>query len=316
MTNPPMQLNCSVVIPVFNKEDTIVRAVESVLSQTMLPKEVIVVNDASTDSTAQMLDRFRNVESVTIVDLPNNRGVSSARNYGVGLATADWVAFLDADDYWRTEFLWNCSQAISPGVNLIGTAYSYFSAKGNIAAQFPKACAVLNQVDDYYEWAVNGDLPFTASSVLVRREALAAFGGFSPELSMGEDQVVWLRLLQSGLGVFVNKPLATYDLTNSSAVSGLAHRLSDPVFIDYMLCSGPTNSIYLKPYIARAMRSSLVYQCAYERGAVVRSSLSNQKVSYLNRGEFLCFQLASWVPSFIRFPILRRLIKKLNQKWG
>ncbi|WP_051146563.1 glycosyltransferase family 2 protein [Marinobacter daepoensis] len=309
------QVDCSVVIPVYNKEATVVRAIESVLAQTVCPREVIVVNDASTDSTKQVLEGLSHIENLKVVHLPRNTGVSSARNLGVDIASAQWVAFLDADDFWEVGFLSECCQCTSAGVSIVGTAYSYLAKSGCIAGRFPLADTIVSPVNDYFMWAVSGDLPFTASSVVVHRERFVQFGGFPPELSMGEDQVVWLGLLKVGSGVFIDKPLASYDLTSSSAVSGLTHRLSDPVYLDYMLGLG-AESNHLKRYVTRVMRGSLAYQCAYKSGLGVRSSLANPKARYLNRVEFLFFYLASWLPGFVRFPILRHLIKTLNQKWA
>ncbi|MEM1125125.1 MAG: glycosyltransferase [Bacteroidota bacterium] len=87
----------SVVMPVFNSEDTIVRAVMSVLAQTAPDFELIVVDDASTDASSARLDRI-NDERIWYVRLPENRGACAARNVGLEMARGTWVAFMDADD--------------------------------------------------------------------------------------------------------------------------------------------------------------------------------------------------------------------------
>ncbi|HTS19485.1 MAG TPA: glycosyltransferase family A protein [Verrucomicrobiae bacterium] len=88
----------SVIIPTFNRERCVGRAVDSVLAQTFQDIEVIVVDDGSTDSTTNVLSRFGN--RIRLIR-QENRGVSSARNTGIRAASGKWLAFLDSDDEWH-----------------------------------------------------------------------------------------------------------------------------------------------------------------------------------------------------------------------
>ncbi len=91
-------MRVSVVIPTYNREQTIARALRSVLAQNFSDYEVIVVDDGSTDATATVLDEF--AETIKVLQQPKNQGVSSARNRGIHAATGEWLAFLDSDDEW------------------------------------------------------------------------------------------------------------------------------------------------------------------------------------------------------------------------
>lgn len=93
----------SVIIPAYNAETTIERAVHSCLTQSFPPFEIIVVDDASTDTTLSRLQQFQNC--ITIIALDKNQGVSVARNVGWEKATGDYIAFLDSDDIWHPEKL-------------------------------------------------------------------------------------------------------------------------------------------------------------------------------------------------------------------
>jgi teichuronic acid biosynthesis glycosyltransferase TuaG len=98
----------SVVIPCFNAESTVNRAFKSVLNQTFLPKEVIFVNDASTDQTQSILNEFSLGTysfSVRIFKNEINIGPGKSRNLGWNIATSNWIAFLDADDAWNIDKL-------------------------------------------------------------------------------------------------------------------------------------------------------------------------------------------------------------------
>ncbi|MHC4386164.1 MAG: glycosyltransferase family 2 protein, partial [Planctomycetota bacterium] len=95
-------MKISVVIPAYNIEDYIERAIDSVLAQTRQPEEIIVVDDGSTDATAQKIkaygDQVRYIHQA-------NKGLSGARNTGIRQAQNEWVAFLDGDDEWLPEKL-------------------------------------------------------------------------------------------------------------------------------------------------------------------------------------------------------------------
>jgi glycosyltransferase involved in cell wall biosynthesis len=94
----------SVVIPVYNRSGTIGRALQSVLAQTFCDVEVIVVDDGSSDSTADVVEEV--VDSrIRLIALGQNRGAAAARNRGVAAATGDYLAFLDSDDIWSPEKL-------------------------------------------------------------------------------------------------------------------------------------------------------------------------------------------------------------------
>ncbi len=94
----------SVVIPAYNRESTIRRAVKSVLDQTYSDLEVLVVDDGSTDSTAEVLKQISDPR-LTYLKTDANRGACAARNVGIAAAQGEWVAFQDSDDFWHADKL-------------------------------------------------------------------------------------------------------------------------------------------------------------------------------------------------------------------
>ena len=106
-------MNCdvSVVIPHYNSTDTLIRAIQSVLMQTLAPKEIIVVDDGSQNARSiskilsQNLKHYKNFELLEIIFVGNNQGVSYARNLAVKSTTGTFIAFLDCDDIWHTQKL-------------------------------------------------------------------------------------------------------------------------------------------------------------------------------------------------------------------
>lgn len=125
------------VIPVYNAATTIERAVLSCLHQSVPPLEIILVNDASTDATADILDRWKEYDSIRVLNLSENKGVSYARNHGWRHATAPYIAFLDSDDEWHLEKMKYCMQkCIDQDLTMLWHQYQY-EPISNSALQLP-----------------------------------------------------------------------------------------------------------------------------------------------------------------------------------
>jgi len=89
----------STIIPVYNQEKHIEKALNSVINQTFKPYEIIIINDASTDKTQEKCKEFKmSYNNIKIIDLKENQGVSNARNIGIDNATGDYIHFMDSDD--------------------------------------------------------------------------------------------------------------------------------------------------------------------------------------------------------------------------
>ena len=116
----------SVVIPLYNKEHYIEATIRSVLSQTCQDFEVIVVDDGSTDGSAEIVESFGS--PLVRLIRQENRGVSAARNRAMREATGEWVALLDGDDMWGAEYLATVAEMIErwPKCGAYGTAFKGF----------------------------------------------------------------------------------------------------------------------------------------------------------------------------------------------
>jgi cellulose synthase/poly-beta-1,6-N-acetylglucosamine synthase-like glycosyltransferase len=211
MSNPPA---FSVIVPLFNKETTVKRALTSVLNQTFQNFEIVVVDDGSTDRGA---DIVRNLADPRIrLFHKDNQGVSVARNRGIREARADMVAFLDADDEWLPGYLGGIHKLINSfsECDVFATGYEYVCPVGT--SRLPEftglAIAVGSSgiMENYLEVAASSDPPLWTSAVVVRKRALEKVRGFPEGIVAGEDLLTWSRLAVHGKIAYLNIPLARF----------------------------------------------------------------------------------------------------------
>jgi len=178
----------TVIIPTFNRRNWIEKSLQSVLCQTVKPREIIVVDDGSDDDTTHVLSHY---PQVTLIRHSKNQGVSQARNTGVAKAKTDWIAFLDSDDEWKTDKL---EKQIE-----YQNAYPFFSILQSEEAWIKHGNPFKKQ--DYhhkkegfiFKQSLDRCL-VTNSSVLLKKELFLAFGGFYPTLRLCEDYDLWLKI--------------------------------------------------------------------------------------------------------------------------
>lgn len=198
----------SVVIPAFNAEATLARAVRSALAQQPAPDEVIVVDDGSRDRTAQVAAGLDGVRVIA----QENKGPSAARNLGLAEVQSPWVAFLDADDWWFPVKTSAQVSALSRRPDCVLVASDWVRED---SAEFVPADGPSRESGDWpvTEFGYRSILllnRFQTSTVLARTEALRGVGGFDSALDGAEDWDMWLRLARQGRIVKVDSPLVVY----------------------------------------------------------------------------------------------------------
>ncbi|NQY74863.1 MAG: glycosyltransferase [Candidatus Margulisbacteria bacterium] len=179
----------SVVIPTYNRSQTILKCVESVFNQTLKPKEIIVVDDASTDDTVSVLTPHNSKLNVMV--LSQNIGVSGARNIGINAAKGRWVALLDSDDTWAPEKLASQWTYLTqyPFYQWVQSKEKWIRNDEVITPKVYHA-----QPEGWcYEKSIARCL-ISPSSVMIKKDLLGMFGLFDEELPACEDYDLWLRV--------------------------------------------------------------------------------------------------------------------------
>ena len=215
-------MKITVVIPLYNKRSSILTTIKTVLSQSKPAGEIIVVNDGSTDGSDKIVDQL-NHPLVRLIH-QKNAGVSAARNTGIDSAQNEWIAFLDADDVWKPNYLkeiYDLAQ-LCPECSVLATAYELQDSRGN------RSPILLNKIpfegnsgrlNNYFEVAACSHPPLWSSAIVVKKSALLAVSGFPEGIQSGEDLLTWARLAVqfpiayclSANAVFIQDPAHTYD---------------------------------------------------------------------------------------------------------
>ena len=187
----------SVVIPAYNAGKCIARAVDSVLAQSYTNYEIIVVDDGSTDNTAEIVKSFG--QKVNYIH-QQNAGDAQARNKGIAAAKGDWIAFLDADDQWLPEKLRKQIDVLGRSRCLRWAATNRYQSDGQRKAPVGNESVIrkaLNRLDyfpDYFAAAIAGKCPIITSTMMVHKELFQQLGNFESRWFRCADLDMWWRI--------------------------------------------------------------------------------------------------------------------------
>lgn len=202
----------SVIIPLYNKAPYVEKAVQSVLEQTFQEFELIVVDDGSQDSSLDIVQKYKSSQVQIVSQV--NAGVSTARNNGVKLTKYSYLCFLDADDWWEPTFLEEMKMLIDefPDAGIYGSSYYKVKNGKNIPANIGVATGFEKGIINYFQvYAKTMWMPLWTGSVCIPRAVFEEQNGFKPQLKLGEDFDLWVRIAIKYPVVLLNKPLAYYN---------------------------------------------------------------------------------------------------------
>lgn len=224
----------SVIIPLYNKADYVKRAIDSVLEQTYRCVEIIVVNDGSTDDPDKVLSSFNN-SKITVLNQKNS-GVSAARNAGLNASTSQYVAFLDADDYWMIDHLFTLNRLIneSPTSGLYATQHIVKKYNSLNTEKIKPQHEILVTTNDFISYYLNDLSIVTSSTCCVNRSVILKTGGFPLNVLRGEDGITWIKISLLTNVTLTNRVTAIIDqdaINRSIKVKG---RKSVPETLNYL----------------------------------------------------------------------------------
>jgi glycosyltransferase involved in cell wall biosynthesis len=299
-------MQVSTIIPTFNNEGTLARAIASALAQDLdEPAEVIVVNDGSTDATAAILagygDRIRVIEQ-------SNAGAAAARNAGASAARGDYLAFLDADDQWLPQKLRVMTAAMdrSPDAALAYSDFIVVSPAGTRTIKSPMRGSPT--LDDL----LDSGFGFFPTVVVIRRSVFNAGGGFCEEFRGAgfEDAYMALTMREQGEFVHVDQPLALY-YEAAPAILAAKYRRGYRVLV----------RLVRERYGARGSRKLIARASTFYASLLVSAAAEQAKRKMFGRAAASLFKAATVKPGYFvelgrarsrGFTIRRSQRQKLN----
>ncbi|MDO4160916.1 MAG: glycosyltransferase family 2 protein [Prevotellaceae bacterium] len=207
----------SIIIPSYNRAHLIKRALKSVTSQTYDDIEIIVVDDASTDNTAEVVKTL-NVPNLNYIKLPKNEGACHARNVGIEHAKGEYISFLDSDDTWECEKLEKQYKfLLKNNANVV--VCNYWKEKdGKKKKKVPDGHDIIIKKEEL----LNANI-ITTGAILISKEALVSVGAFDESMPRYQDWELVLRIIKKYDIFYLDKPLLTLffqknSITNSTSM--------------------------------------------------------------------------------------------------
>ena len=228
----------SVVIPLYNKQNSIIATLQSVLAQTYKNFEIVVVDDGSTDNSAQVVEEFfekhpslQGGDRGRLVKKPNG-GVCSARNRGIQEAKYDYIALLDGDDLWDEHYLEEQVRLIQdfPEAMMWGINFAEMS-NGKLIRTLPTGLpeGYRGYVENYFQ--IQGRISdlYCSSSVVISKEVFDRVGYFDERIKYAEDNDMWFRIIARNQVVFYDRYMAFYQFDAENRA------LHKPIVLKYFL---------------------------------------------------------------------------------
>ena len=224
MDNINDNFTVSVIIPAYNAANHIARAIDSVLSQSHKPDEIIIIDDGSTDDTQSIVQKY--LPNVTYI-YQANAGVSAARNTGIETANSEWIAFLDSDDEWSTDILKLQIELLKQHPHLVWTTANYTVCLCDEQRKRPiieplQAANILNGKtfhEDFFS-AFKRKAAGWTGTMLIKKSVLIDNNSFNPTLKTAEDIDLWFRIAMDHPQIgYIPQSLATYHISTPHSIT-------------------------------------------------------------------------------------------------
>ena len=223
----------SVIIPLYNKALYVEKAVGSVLAQTYIDYELVIMDDGSQDASFDIAKKAIEGHENCHLYRQQNAGVSIARNNGVALSQGKYLCFLDADDWWDSTFLENMSKLLEefPDAGIFGANYTIVNESmrktrvANVGLEHGFEKGYINYCKVYAKTLI---MPLWTGAVCIPRTVFEEMNGFPKGINLGEDFLLWMKIALKKKVAFLNTPLAYYNQDVEPASRGVKLSGYDP----------------------------------------------------------------------------------------
>lgn len=271
----------SVVIPLYNKEQSIVSTLQSILKQTYQDFEIIIVDDGSTDCSVEEVEKV--TDSRIHLIRQNNTGVSAARNRGIEEAKGEFIAFLDADDEWTPCYLekqYELTQKY-PKCSVFACNYEFIDRQKKVSSTIIRKLPFGGEdgiLSNYFEVASCSHPPLWTSAVMVKKNVIQSVGGFPIGIKSGEDLLTWARLAVNEEIAYSKMPYVIFNIEGYS-VNEKPKRIpaeQDIVGLELkaLLKAHPSKGLRLYNALWHKMRSSIYLRLKMRKKSIWEALIS------------------------------------------
>ncbi len=211
MPDKKMAPKVSIIMPILNGQKYMGEAIESILNQTCQDFELIIVNDGSTDGTADQIQYYMSRANVRCIVHPTRQGVARSVNDGIRESHGEFISFLDHDDVWFPEFLETQMAHLRdhPDVGMVHSDFQTIDADGNILEASVATCRNRQRPSGHVFRELFLDSFIVGNSVLIRKECFERLGGFDEVIRWG-DYHMWMRIARHYKVDYTPKVLTKY----------------------------------------------------------------------------------------------------------
>lgn len=320
----------SIIMPVFNKSNYLKKAIDSVVNQTCTDFELILINDGSTDRSLEVLRQliplFREKfpDKTILLINKSNEGVSVARNEGVAQSSFPYIAFLDADDWWGPDYLYNMKQLAQkyPEAGLYGSSYYKVKNRKFIRAAIGVHPHFSDGIINYYRvYARSGWMPVWTGAAIVKKHVFDEMKGFQPPLKLGEDFYLWSCIAARYPIAFLNEPLAYYNQDVDVETRAVGNRLYETD--EHMLFANYPDEVKNNPDFGflvekLALYGLKPYYATSKNSKAVQSILNTIHWAKHPLSYFICYRILSpfmlklWLSIIHKLYKLKQRLRKLH----
>ena len=213
----------SIIIPLYNKENFILNTINSVINQSFIDYEILIIDDCSTDKSLEIVSKTASTNpKITILNQSKNKGLSASRNTGIKNANAKYVVFLDADDLWKKDFLQELFKLIKdfPQAHLFATNYEEFYSDDTIIMpqNNSKKLQTNSLIPNFFEISLAQPL-YCPSSFCVEKSVFENIGVYDETITFGEDVDFNIRANTKFLLAYSTKPLVRYLMFSENQIT-------------------------------------------------------------------------------------------------
>lgn len=223
----------SVIIPLYNKENFVFNTIKSVLNQTFTDYEIIVIEDCSTDNSLEVVTKIA-YDKIRIIQHEKNKGLSASRNTGIKNAYAKYIAFLDADDLWKENYLQELFDLTNnfPKAQLFATNYEEFYSDEKIVSleNNSKKLQKNTLITNFFEISLAQPL-YCPSSFCVEKSVFETIGFYDESITFGEDVDFNIRANSEFLLAYSKVPLVHYLMLSENQIT--QNKISGKIITDF-----------------------------------------------------------------------------------